>query len=296
MLKAIAAASLALLVLASSVGAVPGPAQNDCEHYVHQSVIAIALQIAAGDNEIHADNGNCMRPLTTSSLLIWGANYSGPVIAGAATATWVASGFSGCSMGAITVVGALGLNSASSAANSIITMTSAQCRGLVTFTLTIPLVYTYTVYLPINIVVEPTTLNVVNSGELDIHQDQACGAAAGTPCHLRHQNFTADVDIGNQTVAIPSSFEVTNTTGDFFAPILLWIVGIWASMRLAKLMAAGACTIGLGFSLVAPGNLPLQILALAILGVVLWLEAFARERIYAHFFKPLNPNGTLDRE
>lgn len=81
----------------------------------------------------------------------------------------------------------------------------------------------------------------------------------------------------------PDSFEVTNPTSDFWVPVFLWFVAVIVFLWVAKLLAAGASTVGMVFALL--GNTELQVLALVILGVALWLEASARERIYARWFR-----------
>lgn len=81
----------------------------------------------------------------------------------------------------------------------------------------------------------------------------------------------------------PDSFEVTNPTSDFWVPVFLWFVAVIVFLWVAKLLAAGASTVGMVFALL--GNTELQVLSLVILGVALWLEASARERIYARWFR-----------
>ncbi len=59
-----------------------------------------------------------------------------------------------------------------------------------------------------------------------VHQDQACGATASTPCHLKHQNFTAtaDVFIGNQTVDFPPAQPGFN--GSVYILLLVFVLAL----------------------------------------------------------------------
>lgn len=118
-------------------------------------------------------------------------------------------------------------------------------------------------------------------GDIEVNPDEACGAV--TPC--QSQVSGVEVAIGNASfnTTFPESFEVTNPTSDFWVPVFLWAVAIIIFLWVAKLLAAGASTIGFVFALL--GNTELQVLALVILGVALWLEASARERIYARWFR-----------
>lgn len=96
---------------------------------------------------------------------------------------------------------------------------------------------------------------------------------------------SSTVDIGNQTVVVPADINVESEQGlrGFF--ILAWLVALFVFLRLAKLLAAGVCTAGIGLTLLFGTDLlPWQILALAMLPLALWLEALVPERIYQRFF------------
>lgn len=68
--------------------------------------------------------------------------------------------------------------------------------------------------------------------------------------------------------------------------LFLWLALLIIFLRLSKLLAAAASSVGLGFSLLFPGDAGWQVFAFLILAVALWLEAFARDAIYARFFRP----------
>lgn len=129
------------------------------------------------------------------------------------------------------------------------------------------------------------------SGELDIHQDQACGAAEGTPCHLRHQNFTADVAIGNQTVAFPDTLNI-EFAGDVDAPgIDFWLLfWFWVAAILFFLYQEWLVALAFTIPGVLDAMFPTQIpgdfatyFLFCLLGVV--LEFFAGERMRQYVAK-----------
>lgn len=154
-------AALLCGVLAPVVAAVPGPATSSCEDYIHASVVAVAAVIAVGDNQVWGDNGSCMMPRTSSSAMVWGGTYTGPVVIGVlgSTQVWTAGGFTGCTMGAFNTLNTVNAGGTTSSAVATLTMTATECRGTVLFTLTITAVpvYTWTARINVNIRVDPPT-------------------------------------------------------------------------------------------------------------------------------------------
>lgn len=94
-------------------------------------------------------------------------------------------------------------------------------------------------------------------------------------------DFIANSD-GN--VIMPSSLDISSTTGDFWLPVFLWFAAVLLFLKLGKLLAAGASTAGLGLALATNGNLGWAALALIILVLALWLEATLMEGIYQRWF------------
>lgn len=104
------------------------------------------------------------------------------------------------------------------------------------------------------------------------------------------------VEMGNLT--IPATLEVQTSNPDALLATLAlaWIVGLFISLRLAKLVAAGACTAGVGLTLlamVAGISWIWQLIPLGLLALSLWLEALIPERIYQRFFQ--GESGTTRR-
>lgn len=129
-------------------------------------------------------------------------------------------------------------------------------------------------------------------GKLTVAQDEACGATVRC---LSDVNSTTIIGTANVNTTEASQLQVDlkfpgsqgSNGGDFFLPVFLWFFALLVFLRLGRLLAAGACTIGLIGSLVVD-SAPFQGVALVILLVAVWLEATAHDRIYQRF---LNPNS-----
>jgi hypothetical protein len=83
---------------------------------------------------------------------------------------------------------------------------------------------------------------------------------------------------------------VAGLFSDPFLHGLLWLIGLVFFLRLGKVLAAGASTMGFAASCTHAWN-PMasdagQLIAILVLGIALWLEAIAREKIYTRWFKP----------
>lgn len=139
----------------------------------------------------------------------------------------------------------------------------------------------------------------VLSGELDANLDGDIGVDIldDTTDDAMLTVPTAMVDIGNQSVVFPdnltvqgfpSTFEVSNGTSDFFAPILLWVTAFFICLRFRKLLSAGACTLGI---IVSAFQLDFgwQAACIGVLGIALWLEALGKDDIIQNFFTRETP-------
>lgn len=157
-LKTIIPTALILAAILPSVGATPSPQGSACDFYDHQAVIQVAGVIGVGDNEVRSSRPGCGIARSPTEVFLWTAHWNGPAILGAATTvTWTPSSFSGCTLTTPTVVNALFAAASSSGAFATLTMTSNECRGLVTFTITLQVaavtVYQWTSAIDIHVAV-----------------------------------------------------------------------------------------------------------------------------------------------
>lgn len=133
--------------------AVGGSGSGACDHYYHTAVAAVVGVINAGDLEIWGGSEACGVARSTNQVITWVGRMSGPVALAVPTLTWSTSGFSGCTAGTPTTVNDATVITTGSATSILITMTSAECRGVITFTMTIAAI-SMRINIPVGIVHE----------------------------------------------------------------------------------------------------------------------------------------------
>jgi len=184
-----------------------------CHTYREGEVLQTAGVVNAGTNQFWSDIPGCQNIRTTSSVVKWAGHYSGPLLIGVVPANtqgfaWsmaASGGLVGCTVGTITVNSDVLTAQAASDAYADITMTSGECRGILTFSVNI---------------INPATLVLYQwrtSAPIDIRVQSApyqyvCRAPIGTPDAFNPTSTTCNIpDIANQNYQCAASGVAPNS-------------------------------------------------------------------------------------
>lgn len=254
MLARLVIAALILGIFSPIMTATPGPAAGDCDIYRHQSVTQVLGTVNTGDNEAWANNPGCGIAKSPTEVLEWAGGYSAPVFLGVGTAAWAGSGFGGCTLSAITATNNILASVTGGSAHATLTMTSAECHGLITLTLSIAPAYVFTAEFPVNVRVEQPNYSYfcgatgvaetafspsATSCNIPVLQnanlDYICAATGAAPSALNLATTAC-----NTQHLIIDSMPTVNIAGSLTTSIASWpglSVGItsWPSLNIASM-------------------------------------------------------------